>query len=651
MSGLPRLAATAALAALSAACSSLAAPTHDPIRAHAGPVLPGELKTCDVLGLAGPSGVCRLYDTQAKAFASAPDPLAKRVYLYDRWLDLWHKPEGQVVERRTTRAIKPEEAEEVWSDEALLVDYEDEGDSANWTGHAGIAAAFRAAATGTGADLARLVAAVEAQLLQFEATGMDGVLARHHSAGVPPGTKILNGKAVRWRDPADTGFFDIPASQLAQFPDYYRNGLDINGQHVAVKPSWEGHTSIDAWSGPMHFLPIAWPLIADRALRARMARHYSCFLKRLRIFRIINLSKNAQLQADLAGYLAQGLVNKDPGDPDLAKVDEVWGFYLPQYNVNSAPTYPRACPDQPAWEPDPSEVIDASLPSATSKLLVLFLRQAGGDARDAIDFAYYPSVRGGDGVMMLSYATSAYHLTGDATWLRWRDQVLIGKANAAEVMRTVGSFRIPKACSNYYRLQNTYTAHFVRLLVEGEGPSLDLARAIWTGKYAAKEIAPLRDSLFEVQFAAAGGAKGPRLTQALEELQGFGGTPALLDTPRRDYDLDSEAHPPPGTTVAAAPKVDVDLCTAGVTILGIHVPGDPGNPNDRFSDPALPVMARPAKNFMWEKDPYWARRVQGPNEAGKQQYEGLDLTMPYWIGRYAGIIPDPHLVLVWGPTP
>ena len=87
----------------------------------------------------------------------------------------------------------------------------------------------------------------------------------------------------------------------------------------------------------------------DAALKARMARHYTCFLKRLRLFHITNLSKNVRLQADLAGYLAQGLVNKDPGDPDLAKTDDIWGFYLPQYNVNSAANYPRACPDQPLW--------------------------------------------------------------------------------------------------------------------------------------------------------------------------------------------------------------------------------------------------------------------------------------------------------------
>ena len=200
-------------------------------------------------------------------------------------------------------------------------------------------------------------------------------------------------------------------------------------------------------------------------------------------------------------------------------------------------------------------------------------------------------------------------------------------------------------------MQNTYTAHFVRLLLEGEGPSLDLARLVWSQKYAAKELAPLRDSLFEIEFAAAGGARGPRLADALAELQGFGGARLALDTPRRDYDVDSEANPPPGTTVSPAPRSEVERCTAGVTVLGIHVAGSAPDQSDRFADPALPVMSRPPQNFLSEKDPYQARRVQGPGEAGKQQYQGLDLTMPDWIGRYFGLIPDPHLILAWRPTP
>ena len=90
---------------------------------------------------------------------------------------------------------------------------------------------------------------------------MEGYLARHHYAGVPLGTQFLNQKATRWRNPGDANAFDIPAAQLAQFPAYYTAGVDTGGKHVATQPSWEGHTSIDAWSGPLHFFPIAVPLV------------------------------------------------------------------------------------------------------------------------------------------------------------------------------------------------------------------------------------------------------------------------------------------------------------------------------------------------------------------------------------------------------
>lgn len=29
-------------------------------------------------------------------------------------------------------------------------------------------------------------------------------------------------------------------------------------------------------------------------------------------------------------------------------------------------------------------------------------------------------------------------------------------------------------------------------------------------------------------------------------------------------------------------------------------------------------------------------------------YEGLDLSLPYWVGRYFGSFEDPGVVLAWG---
>src|SRR5204862_3605310 len=112
--------------------------------------------------------------------------------------------------------------------------------------------------------------------------------------------------------------------------------------------------------GPLNSWPIAFGLLRDQPLKARLARQYGCFLKRLKAFRIFNLSKNALLQNEVANYLGKGLVHLEPGDPDLAKLDEVWGFYLPQYNRKYEMDYPRECPAKLAREAGEKDSIDVT---------------------------------------------------------------------------------------------------------------------------------------------------------------------------------------------------------------------------------------------------------------------------------------------------
>ncbi|MBS2025378.1 MAG: hypothetical protein JST92_23500, partial [Deltaproteobacteria bacterium] len=586
-----------------------------------------------------------------KAFVddAAVDPLARRTYLYERWLDKWTTVEGQVVERRHTTPMTPADPESKWSDEQYLEAWDDYGDSANWTGHAAIAATFRYAVTGADADYARMLKFVNADLLDFEATGMDGYLARFNMAAVPPGTKIRNGYAMVERAFDDTGRFDIPANKLSLFPAYYTQGIPTADGTTTTpsRPSWDGHVSIDAYSGPWNSFPLAYPLVKDPVVKEAMARHFTCSLKRLRIARVINLSQNTTLRDEIGAYLTSGTYTPDADEPDLTKLDEVWAFYLPQYNVNSAATYPRDCPATMATEPELT--IDVTQPGYEGKLLLFFLRQGDGDKSDGIDFGFYPSARAGDAVMLDDYALAAYQMTYDPQYLTWRDQVLFGKAKAKDVERTVGAFHIPKACSDYFRLQNVYTAHLARLLTDNDPESRAFAQYIWSKKYEAKEESTLRDSMFEILYAGTTGQSSARLTDALAEIASLGGTKDALETPRRNYDLDNEADPPPGITVSAPSQADVDLCTAGVTLLGIHIPGSTPDPAARYADPALPVMRRPTQCFMWEKDPFSAKRVRGAGESGRQMYEGLDLSMPYWFGRYFGLIADPHVVLAWGP--
>jgi hypothetical protein len=515
-----------------AACHSPAART--PVRAH-GSALPASIESCALLGDAANGRTCSIYDTQRRAFVDgSADPLARRVFLYERFMDLYSSAERQSVVRNMRDALQPGDPESRVRDTPFH--WDDQGDSAGFGDTLMISVLFHYAVTGTAADYDRFESWLRGAVRQWDATGMDGYLARFHFAGVAPGTPIVNGRAMDFRSEGD-GAFDIPTPALEQMPAYYRD--------PGVRPSWYGHTSIDAYAGPMNSWPLAFSLVKDPALRARMARHYGCFLKRLRIFKIVNLSKNAQLQADVARYLTSGVLHLDPGDPDLTKTDQVWGFYLPQYNDQSAASYPRDCPAHLATEAAPEDVVDVTRTGYDGKLLLLLTRQFGQDAVDSMDFAFYPSVRAGDALQLQSYALGAYAMTGDEEFLRWRDQVLIAGANAREVSRTIGAFIPPRPCRSYYRTPNVYTSHFTRTLLDGDTDSRAFAQMIFRDKFALKEMAGLRDTLFEVLHSAASGTRTAGLDGALADLEVFGGAPGHLDDPRRNYAVDLSVSPPP----------------------------------------------------------------------------------------------------------
>ena len=628
-----------AMTALALCACHSSSPTHQPVQARSPAA---SVESCALIGQVKDGKTCAVYDTKAKAFSPTPDgspedALARRAFWYERWLDLYASAEHQVVVRNMKVPMAPGDPESRFGDEQYLDFWDDTGDSAGFSDTMMNSVLFHYATTGTDADYQRMEAWLRGQVMQFDATGMPGYLARWHYAAVPDGTQIHNGMAMATGGQDD---FDIPADALERMPAYYKTGIDGK----TVRPTWHGHTSIDAISGPMNSFPLAYDLVKDPALKARMALHYGCFLKRLKLFKITNLSKNAQLQTDIGRYLNSTILKKDPDDPDLSKLDEVWGFYLPQYNINSAATYPRDCPAHLATTT--TEIIDVTRPGYDSKLLDLILRQSdGGNQVNAIDFAFFPNVRSGDAVMLQAFALGAYHMTRDPEFLTWRDQTLIAGANAREVGRTVGEFNPPRPCRSYYRTPNMYRAHLMRTLLDGDDDSRAFAQYLWKQKFALRETAGLRDALFEIQLSAALGTKTAGLPQALQDLMELGGAPGHLDEPRRNYAIDLSLNTPAGYTVEKASADELATCSTPVTLLGINVPIDAPDANALYVRPAPPVMLRPPDNWIWEKDPFKALRY--PGDAGRQQYPGVDLLEPYWIARYFGHLPDAHLILAW----
>ena len=94
----------AALALLALACTPSSDVQRPPIGAPTPVALPTGLTTCNLLGATDGGATCRVYDTQRFNFSDAPpagagpdDALARRVFDYERWLDLYNAPKNKFV--------------------------------------------------------------------------------------------------------------------------------------------------------------------------------------------------------------------------------------------------------------------------------------------------------------------------------------------------------------------------------------------------------------------------------------------------------------------------------------------------------------------------------------------------------------------------
>lgn len=636
-----------------AACSSppaeVPAPRSQQAVATPKPAtLPAGVSACGVLDEVRDGKRCRTFDTTTGTFVEA-DAFTRRAYLYERWLDLHVTPEGQVANRMHARALAPDEAEASWSDESIFTEWAGFGDSSLWTHTALIAAALRYASTGTDADYARMEEYARAALRFFDATGAEGYQARFVFAGVTPGTRIRPGYAMAGRSDDDAIMFDVAAAAKAELPAYFTDGIpDGAGGTTPVRATWRGWPSIDQYSGPIASLPIVVPLLKDRTLASRLVRHFDCFAKRLRVFRITHLSENPEVAHAVGSYLAGTATNVEPGDPDLSKVDEIWAFFLPQKNKANAASY-AACPASLAFDLDDEDhELDARDPQFQGKLVDLMLRMDSATRADALDFGFFPSVRSGDALQMLDIAQAGYTLTGDAEYLRWYDELLVGRIKAADVARTYDAFGLPKPCTSYYREHNVYMTEYAALLTMPPGAERDRHAAFFHRDLGHK-LGPTGNPLFEIALAGATGTPSDRLDHWLGELRTFGGTDAHLDSPRRNYDTDNVSSPPAGVMVAAPNAEEKRICEAGVTMFGITIPGETVDATERYSDVALPLMRRLNEDFNWQRDPFNAVRAHGDTQ-GREQYPGLDLTLAYWAARYHGLLGAQSTVLAWGPV-
>lgn len=604
---------------------------------------------------------CELYDTASAAFVDAPDPLVKRAYLYDRWYDLYHRPDGVTAEREFTSPMTPGTPESEWGARERFQGWAGVGDGAIWTGAALNAAALRYAATGTEADYARMVERTRDVLRLFDVTGISGYLARNPFIHMPDGGPSSDQHIVRFGalGPHDHAF--DPAT-VPDLPAAYSEGVpDAEGTLWKGQAMWHGNPSIDQYTGPLVAFPIAWSLLRDDAigadLKARMTRHLTCYLKRLRRIELVNLQSNTEALAAVQAFLAGGNLVLDPDDPDLGALDTIVAYVLEQPNAANADTFDRSCPDEIAL--GPSRVIDAASSSFLRDLLELVADSSPSDPprAAAIDHIYAISVRGGDASHLLHLAAAAWLMSGEARYRDFLADELLGRLAVDRVTHTLGAFVNPRWCRSYYGDHITFGPHWALATTLAPGPLReDMLRQLDV-ELRGKLMAGLGNAKFALMYAAVAAhdpaSRDAQRAEGMALLEAFGGARDHLDEPRRHYALPRAevlAALPEDIAVECPSSEERTRCEAGFSLLGVSVPGEAithactgapaecdmgdGTCADPMASRGLPPTLRRYADFMWQRNPF-ALGERGAE--GRVQSPGLDLVEAFWLARAYGV--------------
>jgi len=605
---------------------------------------------------------CDIYDAGAESFEEAPDPLLRRVYLYDRWHDLFGSPDDQTAERVFLGPMPGTASEEEWSSADNFSYYAGKGDSAIWTGAALSADIFRYLVTGTEADYQRMERGVRSLLTRFDVTGIPGYLSRYHFLLVPEGTVDTGAHFLRYEGPDSLGPRDNPIEDLSVegLPTVYIDGIPgIEGETVKGTPMWNGHPSIDQYTGPMMTFPLVFNLLKDESLKARITEHMTCYLKRLKRLEVINIQENPDVVDLITQYFGGSVLNLDPDDPDPRELERVVAYYHAGINSANTDDFDRSCPDKVATEP--FRVLDASDPAFYLDMLALVgdLDDAGKPADPGqIDHVYAPNIRGGDASHMIHLAAMAYYFTGDEQYREFLSEVLLEELKADEVALSMQAFRMPPWCYSYYGDHITYGTHWQLITMLGESPlKHTMVRAMHEEMWE-KGLKSHHSSKFNLMYAnvvpeSMAPARSDAIAMAIQQLEAFGGNDGVLDAPRRTYTLSPQSvlsKFPQGTTLRCPTAEERSQCEAGISFMGIELESETitypcegkthecvledGLCADGIASDGLPPDLRGYADFMWQRSPF--RVGYSSWIEGRVQSPGRDLSEPYWMARYYG---------------
>lgn len=615
----------------------------------------------------GEKQVCAIYDVDEAVFPVSPDAGLRRAFLYDRWFDLYHSPDGQTANREMDAGFAPGTPEADWSDPEAFDRWDGFGDSAIWTAIATNAAMWRWLTTGTAADRARFERQLRASLTQFEVTGVEGYLARAHFLAVPDGTPASPEHLVLTTSQAEDPirFVARDPSAAPDLPAAYATGVpDGQGGIATGTVMWQGNPSIDQYTGPMTVYPTAFGLV-DASLQDRIATQMTCYLKRLDRYEIRNLQGNPELlEAALAALGgAGGAVDEDL---DVESLDTIVLFALPAYNKTNEDDDPGACPE--GLPVEPVATLDATSDTFVPDLLTLAARLAKGFP-NGIDHLYAPSVRGGDAVHLLHLAAMGWHMTGDEAYKRFFEEDLVAGIGALSVANSLGSLVQNPWCRPFFGDHITLPPLWALIGLLDEGPVRDeLVRALVEEGHG--RIADgLANAKFDLMIADRLPEGDPLRDALLDEVRDvmavMGGNGGDLDDPRRTYTLldeDYEALLGADFDPVCPTGAQRASCEDGLTVLGITVPGESithpcaGMPSEcdlgdgqcawPMNATALPPTARAWEDFLWQRNPFKLYAVYG--EEGRRSSPGLDLAETTWLARHRGVLGDgARQVLAW----
>jgi hypothetical protein len=615
---------------------------------------------------------CEIFNTSGSEFVDDPDPLLKRVYLYDRRHDLSTSPVGMTAERVFSGPMPGSATEEEFLSADNFATWAGSGDSGIWTGAALVSDIFRYMVNGTEADYQHMEERVRTLIRSFEVTHIPGYLARYHfllmNAGEPNSDKL-----IVEHDAATLNSRDNPIESLdiEGLPDEYTTGIpDAGGNLVTGVPHWNGHTSIDQYSGPMTAFPLVYNLLRDETLKEKIVYHMTCYLKRLRRLEIINLQSNPQVLDEVTKFFAGSDMNLDPDDIDFTTLDKLVVYYHEGFNSANAADYDRTCPENIALTP--TRVLDADDPSFIIDMMMLAndLGESDEPAPGQIDHFYIANVRGGDASHLIHLATMAYYFTGDEQYKDFIFDELIDNLNAVKVALTMLAFRLPDFCFKFYGDHITYGTHWQLITMLPESELKQSMIRVMEEELWQKGLWNHHSSKFNIMYASVvpddiASTRDEAIATAVSQLRDFGGNDGVIDAPRRTYTIERSHvidNLPAGITVRCPTEDERDTCEKGGDLFGIPLEGktityecdgragecvmEDGLCVEGIASEGLPPSLRVYADFMWQRSPFDIG-LTVPIE-GVKQSPGRDLSESYWMARYYDYITEgADNVLAW----